>query len=105
MELKRFTDQTIVGRDALIEEAARTRVRGYAVDDREHEHTIRCIAAPVFDLHDEVAAAISVSVPTSRMTHRQLVAFVQPLLTAARAATLELGGRVDRVGPKPTKTS
>jgi hypothetical protein len=40
---------------------ALTRQRGYAIDDEEKTEGMRCIAAPVIDLHGEVVAGISVS--------------------------------------------
>lgn len=100
MEFKRYTDQTVASREALIADSERSRARGYATDEREHEETIRCIAAPVFDMQGEVAAALSISVPTSRMNVEELAGYVDPLLSAARASTKELGGRAELVGPE-----
>lgn len=99
MEFRSFTSQTVASRTALMEDSERTRRQGYATDEREHEETIRCIAAPVFDMQGDVAAAISISVPTSRMTAEELAAYVEPLLRASAAATTELGGRANLVGP------
>ena len=39
----------------------RTKQRGYALDDLEHEFGIKCIAMPVFDRTKNVYAAISIS--------------------------------------------
>lgn len=49
-------------------ELERVRQRGYAIDDRENEPEVRCVAAPVFDHTDAVAGALSVSGLTTRMT-------------------------------------
>lgn len=92
MELRRFTDRTIVTQDDLQAEAARIRERGYARDELEHEETIRCIAAPILDSSDEPVAAISVSVPASRMSEDELLGYVDELRIAASAVTAELGG-------------
>ena len=35
--------------------------QGWAVDNEEHEKSIRCIAAPVYDYTGKVIAAVSVS--------------------------------------------
>lgn len=51
----------------LIADITNTRARGYAIDDRENEPEVRCVAAPVFDHQDQVVGAISVSGLVSRM--------------------------------------
>ncbi|MFD0470736.1 IclR family transcriptional regulator [Nonomuraea thailandensis] len=62
------TRHTITDAERLRAELAHIRRRGYAVDDRENEPEVRCVAAPIFNHHDAVAAAISVSGLTSRIT-------------------------------------
>jgi DNA-binding IclR family transcriptional regulator len=70
--LERLTPQTLVDRAELERELAETRRRGYAVDDREHEPEVRCVAAPVFDHLDEVAGAISVAGTLTQLTRAML---------------------------------
>ncbi|MCQ0970841.1 IclR family transcriptional regulator [Paracoccus sp. TK19116] len=65
--LQRFTDQTLTTREALAEDMARTRHRGFAVDDEERTRGMRCIAAPVFDMTGAAVAGISVSGPSHRI--------------------------------------
>ncbi len=48
------------------------RTRGYAFDDEENEPEVRCVAAPLFDHSSKVAAAISISGPTHRVTLERL---------------------------------
>lgn len=60
-ELKAYTENTITDKQKLLEELARTRKRGYAIDDMEHEFGIKCIAMPVFDYSQNLFAAISIS--------------------------------------------
>jgi hypothetical protein len=57
---------------------ALTRQRGYAIDDEEKTEGMRCIAAPVMDLHGEVVAGISVSGPSSRVSEAETPAWRQP---------------------------
>jgi IclR family acetate operon transcriptional repressor len=47
--------------DLLDQEIARTRDRGYGIDDRENEPDIRCVAAPVLDHANQVVGAMSIS--------------------------------------------
>lgn len=62
-----FTGRTLARRDDLIEDLALSRSRGYALDDEERTEGMRCIAAPVFDIHGETVAGISVSGPSHRI--------------------------------------
>lgn len=55
----RYTPHTIADRDSLLTDLARTRDRGYAVDDRELIPQIACVGAPVFDRTGRVCAALS----------------------------------------------
>jgi DNA-binding IclR family transcriptional regulator len=45
-ELTPRTPRTIVDPEAFVAELARTRARGYAVDDQENELGINCVAVP-----------------------------------------------------------
>ncbi|GGS57205.1 IclR family transcriptional regulator [Planobispora rosea] len=63
-----LTRYTITDPVRLRTELARIRQRGYAVDDRENEPEVRCVAAPIFNHDDAATAAVSVSGLTSRIT-------------------------------------
>ena len=56
-----FTENSITDKEKFIDELVRTKQRGYAIDDMEHEFGIKCIAMPVFDRTKNVYAAISIS--------------------------------------------
>ncbi len=60
-ELLRSTDSTITDYDKLLDEIRQVRIKGYAVDDREQNDHLLCIGAPVFDNHNNVIAAVSIS--------------------------------------------
>ena len=92
LEFDRFTEHTILDMDSLRTAAERIRRRGWGVDEREHEDTIRCIAAPAFDVNGDAVAAISVSVPASRMSRKELDGYASELLEAAGMITRALGG-------------
>lgn len=78
------TRYTITDPVKLRAELAGIRRRGYAVDDRENEPEVRCVAAPIFNHHDAVTAAISVSGLTSRITAAR-VRDLGPLVAGAAA--------------------
>ncbi len=86
------TSNTITDLDELRLELIKTRERGYAIDDVEHEPDVKCVAAPVWDHRQVVVGAISVSGPEQRidrlMTEHDLVARVQ---RTAHEASIRLG--------------
>lgn len=65
--LTRYSDATITSLDEMAAHLEQVRIQGYALDAGEHEVEVRCVAAPIFDLNNQVVAAISVSGPDGRM--------------------------------------
>lgn len=90
--LEHFTHHTITTPDALRENLALIRGRGYSVDGEEKNLGMRCVAAPVFDLNNEAIAGISVSGPTSRISREALDRFAGPVIEAARSLSVAIGG-------------
>ena len=93
LELRRYTDQTLTTKEALSAACAEIRRIGWGWDEREHEDTVRCIAAPVFNASDELVAAVSLSVPTSRLTTKQLRGHVPLLLDVVAEISAGLGAK------------
>lgn len=96
MKMHRFTENTITTRAGMALAAQEIREQGWGRDEREHEDTIRCIAAPVFGPGADVVAAVSVSVPTSRLSREALDEYVPALLEATDAISAALGARQRR---------
>jgi len=61
MTYRKFTDTTRTTAEEFLADVALTRVRGWALDDEEHEPGIRCIGAPVRDFTGKIVAAVSAS--------------------------------------------
>lgn len=91
--LDAFTPHTLTDAARLRADLEETRTRGYAIDGEERNLGMRCIAAPVFDSHQEAVAGISVSGPTSRVRLGDITRLSQHVQTAARALTQAIGGR------------
>ncbi|MFB9949237.1 IclR family transcriptional regulator [Rhizobium puerariae] len=62
--LRVYTDATITSGPALLAELEKTRQRGYAIDDGEHQPGLRCVGAPIRGQNGQVIAGISVSGPS-----------------------------------------
>lgn len=89
---ERFTEHTVLDREALRDELAAIRARGYAIDGEEKTLGMRCIAAPVFDVNREPVAGISVSGPTSRIDAHATDTLGRAVIDAAGAVTRAIGG-------------
>lgn len=90
--LERFTPGTLVEAEKLRADLAATRARGHAIDDEEKSLGMRCIAAPVFDVHGEAVAGISVSGPSNRMDVARLASISQEVMRAAAGLSRAIGG-------------
>lgn len=64
----RYTEQTIIDKDRLREELRTTKMRGYAIDNMEHEFGVKCVALPIFNAQHKVVAAMSVSGASIKFT-------------------------------------
>jgi len=92
--LDAFTPKTLSTPDDLRADLARIRARGYAFDDEEKNPGMRCIAAPVFDIHGEAVAGLSVSGPTARIGADDVERFAEPVIAAAAELTMAIGGSI-----------
>lgn len=81
--LPRHNDNTICSPKGFLEELARTRQRGYAVDDEEVDLGVRCLAVPVLSRSNEAVAAISLSGSTSEINEGTADSRVRLLAAAA----------------------
>lgn len=77
------TEHSITGAEALLEELARSRERGYAIDDGEQEIGVRCVAVPVPSAPSPTT--ISISGPETRFTAEAVRNALPHLLETAAA--------------------
>jgi len=79
-----YTKNTITNRRRLISCLEEIKKLGYAIDNREHEDSICCIAAPIRDSSESVKYAISISILTSKTSIPRLLSYKDELLKKAK---------------------
>lgn len=89
--LQRFTPTTITDPEMLRQDLARTRTRGYAIDNQEHEPGTFCVAAAIHDDHGMAAGAISVSGSDPEIIRGRLDALSGSVIRTAFAISARLG--------------
>ena len=87
----RLTPKTITDPGELKTELTRTRQDGYATNLEEQEVGLIAIAAPIWDMHNKVIAAISVGGPVSRLSDGNIPAIRTGVIDTARSISLDLG--------------
>lgn len=93
-KIRKYTDNTITTLDALFEDLAKTRKRGYAIDNEEHDKGVRCVAAPIFNWEEKPVGAISISASASRLTDK-MIKKEAPILMQTANEISKLQGYID----------
>jgi IclR family transcriptional regulator, KDG regulon repressor len=62
---QKVTSNTILNKEELHRQVRQTRIRGWSLDDEEHDEGIRCIASPIYDYRGKVIAAVSLAGPST----------------------------------------
>ncbi len=94
------TPTTLAQLKALIDE---DKARGYGVSQGGYESGISTIAAPVFNDHHKVAAAVSVTVPKQQVPESELTVLVQQVRQAAAQLTERISHMPQRESGWPSK--
>ncbi len=92
-DLEQLTPRTLTTVDAFLEDLERTKRRGYAIDNEEHEEGVSCIAAPVLGPGGISQAAISISAPTPRIINAETDELGRLLREHADGASAALTGQ------------
>ena len=96
--LERFTSLSLSSIESLERDLARTRERGFAIDDQERAEGMRCVAAPIFNADAEPIAALAVSGPAFRMGLSDATRYGALVRAAADQVTEATGGvRPERI--------
>ncbi|AVF03130.1 MAG: IclR family transcriptional regulator [Devosia indica] len=89
--LQRYTESTITDPDALRAELTKTRARGYAIDEGEHQPGLRCVGAPIRNQAGHVFAGISVSAPAWQLPLTEVDKLNQVVIYHANLISQRLG--------------
>ncbi|HZT72195.1 MAG TPA: IclR family transcriptional regulator [Terriglobales bacterium] len=95
-----LTPRTVRNKFDFFRELDRVRLRGYAVDNEEDARGARCVGVPVMGADGKVAAALSISGPSSRVAASRDREFAEALRQAARQIETLLG-----YAPRPAAAS
>lgn len=88
--LKGYTPRTLTDVTRLSTEVARSRERGWSIDDEEYEKGIRCIGAPIRDYRSQVIGAISTSGSVAMIPRKK----VSEIAGHVKKAALEISRRM-----------
>ena len=91
--LELHSEHTISSVDALAKVCAANRKQGYALDDGEFLAEVRCVAAPIRDKDNAVAAAIGISAPVARLSNDRLPQAIRSVREAAKRIGSVLAGK------------
>lgn len=89
--LRPLTPRTITDPTELRGELDRTRQRGFALDDREHDPQLRAVAAPVLSHTGMVVAAVGVALDHHRMPPVVLREYARATAELARSLSGAMG--------------
>ncbi|AIY40938.1 Transcriptional regulator [Collimonas arenae] len=84
LQPEQITSFTIVNKERLLLEVARTRAQGYAIVDQELELGLRTIAVPLRNFRGDTVAAMNISVHAARMPVEEIIERCLPPLLKAQ---------------------
>jgi IclR family transcriptional regulator, KDG regulon repressor len=80
-KLPRFTDKTIVDREALLRQLREVSGAGYALDDGEFMAEITSVAVPIRDHTRALVGSLAIAGPANRLSPERLEKEIVPLIT------------------------
>lgn len=91
--LEAYTAKTITDSEVLRRELKTIRQRGYALDDREFDDELRCVAAPIRDNTGAVVASIGIAGLAARIDFERRRDFIDVVIQAADGVSRDFGYR------------
>jgi IclR family KDG regulon transcriptional repressor len=91
IEFKPLTPHTITSENKFLKEMEQIRLQGYALDRREIEEDVECIAAPIRNHLGNAVAAISISGPQKKIQTPREKRYIGWVTEAAEQISSRLG--------------
>jgi IclR family transcriptional regulator, KDG regulon repressor len=85
VSLEAYTPKTITDPEALRQHLETVRQQGYALDNEEFDPCVCCIAVPVYDFSNQVAGAMGISGPATRITPERLPDLIATVVEIGKA--------------------
>lgn len=89
--LESHTPNTITDKQQLLNQVKQVSVNGYAYDNEEYSLGMRCIAVPVYNSKGNIAAAVGISGPVTRMTKENVAKYIEVVKQAGQDISSNLG--------------
>lgn len=86
----RYTQNTLVSVDSVMENLRKTRERGFALSLQEFEEGINAIAVPILDHDNQPIASIAIAGPSYRLTEERMLEIGPQIVTTAREISIEV---------------
>ncbi|HWR45688.1 IclR family transcriptional regulator [Sporomusa sp.] len=93
----KYTKNTICNYNDLIKDLRQTRERGYAIDNREMEDEIFCVAAPIYGRAEKAVGVLSVASIYLKMDVKRVELFGKMTMETALAISKRIGFRKDSI--------
>lgn len=90
-DIKALTPKTITDYSTFIEEIAKIRSLGYAIDDEENEMGIYCISSVFYNHLGKIEGAISISIPMARIISNTPEYYIEKVLESCQKISQLLG--------------
>jgi DNA-binding IclR family transcriptional regulator len=87
----KYTEKTIVTKEALLAHLETIRQAGYALDDEEMAPGVLCIAVPVYDYRNSVRFSIGVSGPKGNFNAAMIESYVKRMAETTRKLGAAIG--------------
>ena len=92
-----MTDRTLTELAELSGEIKKTKQAGYAFDNGEFHDDIRCLAAAVFNIDNEIVAAIGVTGPATQFPESRREDVKSAVLKASETLSKKMGATVFKI--------
>jgi IclR family KDG regulon transcriptional repressor len=80
-KLERFTNKTIIDREALLRQLKQVGSAGYALDNGEFMEEVTSVAVPIRDHTRALVGSLTIAGPASRLTAERVEKEIVPLIT------------------------